>query len=196
VATEWNIHRIWPYILWIPCQLHHIYAIYMWLWPTLLKCHASYLSHHILVHASVTVSTCSSELDCIFSSQHILLHACYCVEPLLWTCLHFFVAAHSHPCLLLCQPAHLNLPAFLQRPPRPFHGSSGRTGLPRCLAPAVMFVCVCVYVCVHLSVPMSLNRYCNTCLYFYGWALDLEADSRQCRYQPRTCVQFSPNLAT
>ena len=36
VGQNRNIHRIWPYIWWFPCQKYRIYTVYIWFWPTLL----------------------------------------------------------------------------------------------------------------------------------------------------------------
>ena len=30
------MHRIWPYIWWIPCQRYRICTVYIWFWPTLV----------------------------------------------------------------------------------------------------------------------------------------------------------------
>jgi hypothetical protein len=35
LARAVYIHRIWPYILWFPCQTYHTYTVQIWFWPTL-----------------------------------------------------------------------------------------------------------------------------------------------------------------
>jgi len=37
LARTVYIHRIWPYIWWIPCQKYRIYSVYIWFWSTLMK---------------------------------------------------------------------------------------------------------------------------------------------------------------
>ena len=38
LARTVYIHRIWPYIWWIPCQKYRIHTVYIWFWPTLFVC--------------------------------------------------------------------------------------------------------------------------------------------------------------
>jgi hypothetical protein len=32
------VHRIWPYIWWLPCQKYRIYTVHIWFWPTPIIC--------------------------------------------------------------------------------------------------------------------------------------------------------------
>ena len=41
------IHRLWPYIWWLPCQKHRMYTAYIWFWPTWIYS----LQHQMLIPA-------------------------------------------------------------------------------------------------------------------------------------------------
>jgi len=50
LARTVYIHHIWPYIWWFPCQKYRVYTVYIWFWPTLIMCRATFYTCFIVLY--------------------------------------------------------------------------------------------------------------------------------------------------
>jgi len=45
-----RIYALYIFFLWFPCQKHRMYSIYIWFWPTRIKCDMTFICQHYTLH--------------------------------------------------------------------------------------------------------------------------------------------------
>jgi hypothetical protein len=96
LARTVYIHRIWPYIWWIPCQIYRIHTVYIWFWPT--------------PHIQTTQGLSDNKGTCVcaWSLKHMCMkyahqaNVCMCVRVCVCVCLRVCVCVCVCVCACVC----------------------------------------------------------------------------------------------